>query len=257
MLKRSVDWMRFLDEGDDDAGDAPAVKSPPSVESAFASAAATGGALDEEACGAASCTEGGANACAWLLDDFSTVARARGEGRYVDSIDARNLGVAKDANSSPAGTEAGETTATDESMLAEADDGEEGGEEEEALAPRPAAIDEVAAALGEVPERPGSPGAESSSRSSNRSSSEGSRRRRKKPPQGLPPTCLVDGVSAMMPRRPQGSSRHMQSWCSAPVCAPLRGDGPGAAALPMPSVESRALETERRAEWVQDAAMAV
>jgi len=78
----------------------------------------------------------------------------------------------------------------------------------------------------------------------------------KKPPQGLPPSCMIDVTPTMpmFPPRPasrRNSEAQLPSW-SSPVFTP--GSRRSSEAI---SADELALETQRRAEWVQDSALAV
>lgn len=277
-------WVAFADassDGTNSEESAPLSVPAPAAAAQTAPAAAPGATSGSKS--------SGGGLCSWLFDSSAiSVARARGEGRFDENVTlhppkmmtSEAIALEKESNTSPTASEVtSEGQATEGSVIvdadADADTFEDARDEEDAivahvvdaLPPRVAALEIVAAELaaersssssiGHLP----SPGAVSSeiSERSYRSTSSGEggdssrRRSRKKPPMGLPPTCLVDGVSAfpMLPPQPQhlgASNRHVLSGMSAPISAPLgRSSG---------TDDGRIFERQRRAEWVQDSGCA-
>ena len=267
MLRSGVAWVRQLAGGSacsDGTTSANAQKyaapAPAAAPAVALTASVPGGHLHHGS-KAARRQEVGAHGvgdvtCALRLDGMSTAARAHPDGAIgVATVKgASSITIDKEANASPTASQVTSTEATCTPT-------EEGDAfDSSSLTPRFAALDAVVARLSEQGEHqqrtPGSPtSADTWSRSSNRSSSEGSRRRRKKPPHGLPPCSIVDGLSpSMLPPSRAGGAQHVQSWCSAPVCAPLpKSGGAGQGMVD----DSRAFETQRRAEWVQDSGLSV
>lgn len=230
---------------------APTVAAPP-----------TGGALVRPKPTKAKPSDGAA--CAWLFDSTAmSVARARGEGRVVEHIvvqtprPSADIVFEKDITASPT---ASDVTGTEESVTTEfdgeCDDVSRTIIEPVCLPPRCAALSSSAAGAALL----GSPGSSRSGFSNRGSSSSASagegdssrRRLRKKPPTGLPPTSLVDGVSALpVPYQGSNSAVHMQSWCSAPVRTRLSSAGADS------TTSSASFDMQRRADWVQDAGLSV
>ena len=267
MLRSGVAWVRQLAGGSacsDGTTSASAQKyaapAPAAAPAVALTASVPGGHLHHGS-KAARRQEVGAHgvgdvACALRLDGMSTAARAHPNGAIgVATVKgASSITIDKEANASPTASQVTSTEATCTPT-------EEGDAfDSSSLTPRFAALDAVVARLSEQGEHqqrtPGSPtSADTWSRSSNRSSSEGSRRRRKKPPIGLPPCSIVDGLSPSMVQRYQaGGAQDAHSWCSAPVCAPLPKTGSAAQVM---VDDSRALDTQRRAEWVEDSGLSV
>ena len=261
MVRSAFDWVRrplgWVTFGDD--SDQACACAPPPAAAIAAPPAAADPMPDVSEVGAGAAGKG-ASACAWLLDDISSIARARGEGRvfdiHVEAQKAASITFDKEPNSSP--TESDFTT-TEESIATDGD-GDSIASAPAPLPPRNATLDAVAARLAaEVSVTapaacpPWSPTSHRSSLSelSEEGSGSGSgrnSRRRKKPPSGLPPTCLV-GDNLPMVAQPvrRASQQHLQSWCSAPVLTPLNDERPAI----------RAAETQRRADWVEDSVFAV
>lgn len=233
-------------------------------------AAAAAAAVDHPGTSSAAAASGlGSSSLSWLLgDSFSSVARARGEGR-LDAIPVdqqkNTLDEKEEANASPT---ASEVTATETESSVACDDECPG---EDALFMDTAWHAAIKQLERETSFEGRSQSGMSSSRSSNVSiSSDGSqRRRKKKPPMGLPPTSMQsDGLPMQTASRRssredtltlsrqsirEGRNSHdLQSGTTAPVCATLSG---AAFARSGKDVHAHAFDAQRRADWVESSGL--
>jgi len=190
-----------------------------------------------------------------------TLARARNEKGSHATFQAVNITLDKESHASP--TSSDNTATEDSSNTTEADGcGDEGDDtcRDAAMAAAPAAarlagLDTVAAQLASE-SRDASWQSAQSTRTCSSDNSTG--RRRKKPPQGLPPSCLVDVPSMCPPPPPPAAAvdrqpPHLQSWRS-PLFGRRSSRSHRSSTV---SADEHALDTQRRAEWVQDSALAV
>lgn len=238
------------------------VKPPDDVVAAPAAADPATAPITHSLPAAAHPPGGGSSACSWLLggDSFSSVARARGEGRVADATHVSDPSVLDEKEEEIAASPtASEVTATEISSVLNEDE-EEGvhdapatSSSSDAIPPRIADVS-VHSSDDDVTSRfalPQSPGGMSSERMSVRSGSSGeNRRRRKKPPTSLPPTAIsAEGLPMTARPRRQSDFDAPQTWCTAPVSTPL----PHGTRVS----EAHAFDSRRRAEWVEESGLSI